>query len=342
MPLHRKKRREIIEWANGLPNFLTLLGVILIRSAEPVYEILRFVRRDEGCLEAARDFSADDWAACYHNPRGAVLTTLHHLGFPVETELVRQCYDQFAVNLRLLNQRREAGENPDQLVYDYYLRDLLTIDPEQLKACLALLEVFSPERLTTAIDCDRMFEDVSPRFFAEVFVPSILEYQETPHALLARAQDGDWDALEKLIRLDKWSLQIPEISRIAYSGNRSHEKAFQEIVGQSYQRPPTGQMDLASVKISLAALLSHCFDAIGLKITAPKIRELFDIVAQDGEGSTGDCHLPSDNVNFAKAIQRAKKPWRQFVPNLPPSMKKLVRQQHKNSSVQARNRRKVG
>jgi hypothetical protein len=151
-------------------------------------------------------------------------------------------------------------------------------------------------------------------FFFRVTIPCFSLYGIYPIRLLKMAQQGDDDALEKLIRLDKSTIFDPQISEIIHHAQTLRERRKLSLIKMAFSLSPKVKTDMRAIKCNLGGLISHTSISIKQKLPAIKIRQLYDALARD----TGLDYIDPDlgdmtPENFEKAIQRGRIFWQKIL-----------------------------
>jgi hypothetical protein len=165
------------------------------------------------------------------------------------------------------------------------------------------------------------------QFALGVIIPCVVRFRTTPVHLMRRARKGNASAIENLIRLDENTSDDPRIKAWLRSGKGDVRAGRREMKGQWIQEGLAGKISRTRMKQIVAGLISYCAESLAIrlnenwtqakkyKLTAPKIKELFDAVARDrgiAEPLSGkdrdiaDCSLQA----WAKAVERYRKMWR--------------------------------
>jgi hypothetical protein len=147
-------------------------------------------------------------------------------------------------------------------------------------------------------------------FLIRVLVPSFSLYGTYPVDLLRKAQQGDDDALEKLIRLDKSAIFDPKISEIIHQAQAMKKQGRMSMIKKAFSSSPRVKTDMKMIKCNLGGLISYFSKMMGQKITAADISRLYDALARDMgidevDPDLGDMTLEA----FEKAIQRSRTMW---------------------------------
>lgn len=325
----RRQRSKFVEWGQGLPSWLTALAYIVPKAAESIYEVCRMARREDGSITLSRGFPLDVWRS-YYSDLGALFQEVSHLLAGEGQEHVEEIVNRTSDELK--------GAYEDWRNGLVIRLGALYADPEtrqwamdELSDEFAKVIYFSDDRLTNIvlIVIDRFFtfemeeeegqqfiESPAIRFVLEVLVPCIVQHQELPSTLFSRAIDGDWDALEKLIELDRWVLMFADWAAMSYTGDSARDQEFRELQAKALtrQRP---KLDIGELKITLAAMLSYLGHACGIAIAHKKLRERFDLHAQSSGQGERDRDLPVSDDTFGRVIRRHRTDWESYTPHLP-------------------------
>ena len=146
--------------------------------------------------------------------------------------------------------------------------------------------------------------------------------------LLKQAREGELEALEKVLRLDKMALEDPDIRSRYYEVVNGGNAARAKRVNDALAGQPLRKLTRRKVKVALAALIQKYSGLVndGLKdvegelgaasdlfrmkpLTAPDLRALFDAVAKDTKGLARDIDLPEGDHAFYMAITRELNFW---------------------------------
>ncbi len=149
---------------------------------------------------------------------------------------------------------------------------------------------------------------VEGSFFYLVHIPCWLLYQESPTRIYRKARTGDYDAIERLLRLDALMIHDPtigkQIQRFRISGKIHKYLNLMDAV----LRKPKNRITRKKMKYSVAGFISGISHALKQPLDAQEITDLFDAIAQDFQGLDCDEDIPN-KVAFNKAIQRDRAYW---------------------------------
>jgi len=321
---------EIAEWGSRYPVLLTWLAVTQFKLANEVYEITRFLRNEKGAPEAERDFPIGEWLECYRDPSIAVRGSLSAMGVELpgqpskfQLELSEETNRQLkAYDLDLANPKtaRGAMDAMHRIIMETWYED----DISEAASFLEELETAKEEFLNDDASCESIALSVHCRFYIEVIMPCMIEYQEPPERLFKKATNGDLQALEKILTVDKWAAALPEWLEKIYAKKSTDAKKARQINARVLKKPAMKQRDIGSTKIEIASQVCRTFESVGLSIDVRQVRELFNIFAKHELGVEYDPHLPTDNLNFATHLRRGKKRWKNYFPDVSAEIRKAL------------------
>lgn len=151
-------------------------------------------------------------------------------------------------------------------------------------------------------------------FYIRVWIPCFLLYGDYPPYLLRKARQGDEDALEKLLRLDKSVLGDPKIMEIFHQAAVATAQGKMTLITKALQKTPKATFNIKNIKYLFGGLLSIISIAMGQRLTAAEIHRLFDAVTQDTIGELVDPDFIDFPEAFEKGIQRARDFWKIPIP----------------------------
>ena len=152
-------------------------------------------------------------------------------------------------------------------------------------------------------------ESISGQFYLFVAVPCWLLYRDSATNLYRTARRGDYDSLEKLLRLDALLIHDPSIGKqVQLLRIKGKYSAYENLI-ESVLKKPKNKSTRKKMKYAIAGLISGISSTIDSPLTEPQIRELFDAIAQDTQKKPVDTDLPDSPEAFSKAIQRDRSYW---------------------------------
>ena len=156
-------------------------------------------------------------------------------------------------------------------------------------------------------------EAVEASFFYLVIIPCWILYQDYPTRLYRKARQGDFESLERLIRLDSLMIHDPSIGRQVHLLRMRRKRFKFDALLDAVHRRPKAKITRQKMKYAYAGLISAISSSVGTPLTEPQIRALFDAIAQDRHKTLIDTDLPNTPETFSKAIQRHRKPWQNLL-----------------------------
>lgn len=152
------------------------------------------------------------------------------------------------------------------------------------------------------------------QFYFRVWWPCWVLYREYPQRLLRAARLGDLDALDRLLRLDRYALGDPKVARVVAEVMSSGPTNDRKRITNSLNGHPTVKLTDSNIRAGLAGLISQLALLFRSKVTAPEIQALFDAIERVRTGAPSDPKLTATGESWSKAVQRART-W----PSLPDS-----------------------
>lgn len=148
-----------------------------------------------------------------------------------------------------------------------------------------------------------MIDSLEMQFFFRVWVPCWILYREYPPTLMSKARNGDIDALDDLLRMDKSAVHEPRVAehwhRIMHGGQTGAKtRLLRAMSGQ-----PRGSVSRQKMRAFLSGMISQLAISLMCQVTEPDIRELFNRIAFS-RGDKTDYQLTPSTQGLVKAIQR--------------------------------------
>ncbi len=177
----------------------------------------------------------------------------------------------------------------------------------------------------------RLLESREVLFFVRVIFPCWLEYGTPFLRLLRNARQGNLDALEKLLRLDKMAMEDGRVREHYFSAVESGNAARRKRLNLALDNGPCHRFSKQKIKVSLGALVLKLFQSSyeyhkqiqellrkgGIvlrgkpyRLKAPEVRKLFDAAAKDLKKEEVDSDLSGGPHTFYMALRRAGDFWR--------------------------------
>jgi len=311
------------KWCKDKHPLIRLMARWLVAEVEKVAEVLKYVR--EGKLAAAfpNPPNGAEWVKLYRNHRRVQEVMEGFLPEDKESEA------RLGRRLGELEKAIEKLKSMQPRDWDAWWKGLGRAGRARIlvstRAITRALEEFDFNRIE--VD-EEDFEKgvVRPEvvFMVLVWMPCWMLYGEFPTHLMRRARQGDPDALEDLLRLDRWALRDEKVwaewQRTALKPKGGEFKRLMRALRQGSRKHLTDW----DVRVLFAALLGKISDLLALatkgwgprlrakRLTPLQLRGLFDAVAKDA-GKMVDEEIGDNLDRFRKAVERHKEFWK-FLP----------------------------
>jgi len=307
------------QWAKDKSPLIKEASLLITTYSEPFLEFLKTVKSGDPIKEDIKLPPVKDWLNLYRN---------HKKVYHGVTSFFRQLNEDTATVINLYEEMLSGIHTFKQVTpseLNDMLSELTTEDQKELlDAVKSRLEEFNGLLLNDSInngnEIKKLSKDEKRRlkksrsrpeviFFLRVWVPCFLLYGEYPPYLLRKARQGDDDALEKLLRLDKSLIYDKKIQAIFHLETVAKKRARMTLITKALQNTPKAKLDIQKIKYLFAGFLSLISIGIGQRPAAAEIHRLFDAVARDMDKGYADSDLIVSPETFEKAIQRARTFW---------------------------------
>lgn len=319
MKTDQVKMKHFRKWAEGKNKFLAGLALNIVGFSKPcfkLFESVRKVKRIEGDIPLPR---LKTWIKMYHNPKRIGKFMLNALG---------NLNDDTGKQANFLNELNEGAKQLQKMTSEQFKIEWKKITPHEWEKIIKENHRKMKDYLELAIndfvseptaDDDKEFKKKMTKpefiFFIRVLAPCFSLYGTYPLELLIKAQNGDNEALKKLIRLDKSIIFEPKISEIIHQAQAIKKQERMSMIKMAFTKTPKVTMNMKTIKCHFGGLISYLSIAINQKITAGEIRNLFDAISFDTNDDID--HDLGDMVGepFEKAIQRSRNFWHIILPD---------------------------
>ena len=150
---------------------------------------------------------------------------------------------------------------------------------------------------------DSVYESPEGQYYLRVWLPCWVLYREYPPCLLRAARLGNIDALDRLLRLDKFIIGDPGIAQTLGKYLSTGTQGQQKQLTAAIEGKPKRRLTDKAIHSGLGALISQLAYAFQTSVTAPQIEELFNRIEHIRSGRLVDPAV-STGENWAKALQR--------------------------------------
>lgn len=171
-------------------------------------------------------------------------------------------------------------------------------------------------------DLESLFEDGQIALFSlpevqftySVIMPSYLFYGDHALTIFRKAQKGDINSIEKILRLDPSALGDPQIFEHFHFASKQENRSDFETMIHALQSPPKGKIQSQKTKYRLAGMIASLAELISYKLPAPEIERLFTAISIDFKKPEWEL-VEIDNIyndSIAKNIRREKRFWNRY------------------------------
>jgi len=299
------------QWFNKHPPLFAYVACLIAYSAKPVAALLAAIHNDPS-VRSAFKVSPTTWARLYRQHRrlrGVLTQSLCDYAVTQgKFSFAERLIVRYAVKEVMKDRPTSKRKSPD------LLRRLLLDIIRSGKGLLYhhfVRVVEAQEASDVAVDSNEVVQMEEVAFFMAVLLPCWFEYEEALLPLFRRARKGDIAAIEKVLWLDKDAIHDTVIARHIREAS-THPEAVRTLrMAGALETRPKVQLSRARVKVWTAGLVALIGDLSDCSLPQPAIRELYDALAYDLEGSDADRDLPEDDA-FRVALNREKDFWKPF------------------------------
>lgn len=335
------------EWCAMYSGPLTKAAVFFARTPEILLELSRLL--DEGDLYER--LGIDGWEKYFSSP-------------PSWDSVVAYLYQQLSQNNDLSGLNVKAALRHPKNFRPAFLQDFKESFGPQLAGFLAgkISADDLRSKANDVMDMPHSFMAMNPDdipnpaeiflhpaiiFFLAISMPCWTYYQQTVEELLLEVKAGDYNALDKLLRLDKRFLENKVVRNAYYAVTSGKNETLKSDLKKTIDGKPRRDLTPQSLKYMIGGLMLEFtaqakermqefmpidlanaiamtppekHDEVTQKITAmymaltqpltiQAVHELFDVIAMEDHGQPYDQDLPTDPAAFETAMRRYRKFW---------------------------------
>lgn len=312
-----KNMKYFRKWSEGRNPFLAAMYFLIASFATEAYEMIRFQKngkRLEGDISLPK---VQIWIDLYKSPKRVgkvILSTLSDSNKESAKDNYLRTLNEAAVYMQKHPEKVKAAweKMSTEEKKDAYEESMKAC--EELNKCI-INDYLSKPNKQEKEHFRRNFIKPEFLFFLRVQAPCFMIYGTYPHILLNKAQNGDDDALEKLIRLDKSIIFESKISEIIHQAQVLKAQARMTMIKKSLISHPKTKANMKKIKCLLGGLISYYSVKLKQKVTAAEIRDLFDAISLDiNDDIDKDLGNMVGEV-FEKAVQRSRAFWSIILPD---------------------------
>lgn len=309
------KLRRTKEWYERHPKLLAFLCCWAAIGAVPLYDLLAGLRVYPEFKRTVKLRNPLTWPRLYKSHRRLIskcLDTLITMGKQLgideyETELVR-LYKQ-----EITSPEPFSASRPPKLITKLLLRIFRPEDPLLFNYLEKLVEKGVQDESDRLAGWEKLNSIPEMAFLTTVLVPCWFEYREFAAPLFRRARQGEMEALEKILWLDKNAIHDPRIAKELHLASQKPDGARYRRIMRALENPPKTKLSPVKVKIWMSGLILLLSEGFAHKLSTPEIRRLFDALAYDLHGKYYDDDITLEEDAFRKAVTREKDFWKPFV-----------------------------
>lgn len=296
---------------NNQPWLFVILAAEIAASPDTIRKLIRHTVYGESPPQSLTTRpSTRDWVKMYRSHRSMLDDLATEVGIPSQPSASHQLDE-----LRAVSQlsRDEIAAEVNELSHEEQKNFLrlfagTPFPPDEI-TLRAMLEGLNSQNQLDDSNDESKFDalNVSPsgQYFFRVWWPCWFLYREYPPRLLRSARLGDIDALDRLLRLDKFIVGDPGIAKrlgeYLSTGTPSQRKQLTAALNGK----PRKRLTDKAIRSGLGALISQLAYLFQTSVTAPQIEELFNRIERIHSGRLADPAVPTGE-NWSKSLQRGR------------------------------------
>lgn len=308
----------LLQWGEDKPTLLALFARIVAYAAEPAHRLLEKVSRHDEALAGLGDRPPlDQWLRLYRSHR-RVLRVLAERALSASgiRSVTADELREMTVALAALSDAQAAElfaapgarwpKPPSRT-----LRRLVTLMRLGERDSRQWMNPATRDHYSRALVMDERPLEPEVQFFFLVWLPCWLVSKDTVPRVLRRARNGNLQALDVLLRIDKDVMYEPRIGALIRTEARSPRRArYARIVraigsselGVAAKRP--------KLKLDLLGLLAEAFSEAEA-VQSPELRDLADAAAaaRSAGAERVDADLPAAENTLRQGILRSRRQW---------------------------------
>lgn len=249
------------------------------------------------------------WLAMYRRRR--VMQNGLALGLGVPAEIPASDVLSAAGSVSRMTQEEiasEVAELTQEEIHGFLAAFVVVPFPPDDATLRAMLAEFEAEAEAEGADeeaaMDEFMASPAAQYFFRAWWPCFVLYRDYPPRLLRAARNGDLDALDRLLRLDKYIVHDPRVARVIGDVMSAGSANDQKLIVNALKGRPKVRLTDSRLRAGLGALISQLAHAFGTKVTAREIQKLFDAIERVRSGNLSDAAIGAAGESWSKAIQR--------------------------------------
>ena len=263
-------------YGNGKPFLFVVIAVQIAGGIDDIAELMRIlVGRKKSPRRSPEPPPLDHWLKLYKKHRRlgdanfAVATGADDVKGSEAADVFRSMQGAPRDDVR---EAMQAIAEEDPNVLKQFLQMVTGVpfppDIDTLRGMLEGMEAQADEGQDQGEPFDLFMHSLEGQFCFRVWLPCWILYKTYPCLLLRQAREGDDDALDKLLRLDKSVVADPVISKrwhaIMHGGAHSRRERFIKAMGGKVK----GRIEKKSLRLAVSGLISQVAQAFQCDVTS--------------------------------------------------------------------------
>lgn len=304
--------KELQNWSKDKPYIVAIFAGQIISSAQDMAEEFKNIKFRRFASQKFSLPHLPSWFAMYRSHQKTVQQIKD-----IWTAAYGRNFVQFISELLQEMQERKTQRKPIPDLPPEEVKDAIDLLQSMLSASEQSLEdEFNkvPVKQAAKRRMRKLIEKnpLTLSFYLFVATPCWALYRTSPTLLYRKARQGDFDSLEKLLRLDQLMLHDPTIGKqiISYRFNHSSSK-YRKLLDAA-TKAPKGSGSLYNILLSQVGLLSALSHLTVKPLTPQDLFELVEAYDHDSRGKLFD-DLPKTPEALARALAPDRNLWRQVL-----------------------------
>lgn len=309
--------KELRKWAKDKPYIIKIVAAQLVSTVQDMADEFKTIKLRRFASQKFPLPHLHSWFAMYRSHRKTIQQIKNIFGVIYGRNLVRflsELHKESQQELKRINDApcprqfsQEEIQESLKLLHTIYSASEQELEDEfnQVPASQAA------KRRMARLVAEKPLE---LSFYIFVAVPCWTLYRTSPTLLYRKARQGDFESLEKLLRLDQLMLHDPAIGKqmISYRFNHSASK-YRKLLDAA-TKAPKGSSSKKNILLSQVGLLSTLSHLTVKPLTPQDLFELVDAFDTDSKGKLLD-DLPKTPAALARALTPDRNLWRQLLPS---------------------------
>lgn len=294
---------------NGQPWLFVVLAVQIAASPDRLRELIGYTTfKVEPANPLPPPPPLPQWLAMYRRHRKMTNALLIADGIPEELN-ASETLDKLRQISRMTKEEinadiAQSSEEDLRAFIAPFMGVPFPPDESTLRQMLAEIESESKCEDPEEVDLlDTALESPEGQYYLRVWLPCWVLYREYPPRLLRAARLGDIDALDSLLRVDKYIVGDPGITKQLGEYLTEGTSGQRKQLTDALEGKPKKRLTDKAIRSGIGALIAQLAYAFQSSVTAPQIEELFNRIERIRTGRLYDPAVPTAE-SWSKAMQR--------------------------------------